>query len=147
MKIRISYFYNIRFFKPNQIPVSTALWDPSWFKQLRKDARGVWNGIRLEELNPAGLSGYCPSCSEHNGRGCEFLKRYYEKLERLNFQDIMTSLESIGRGIQAYDGFQEDPEIILMVYETPNNPCSERGCLQDWFMKNGVLLEEWTKDE
>lgn len=28
MKIKISYFYMIRFFKPNQIPISTAVWDP-----------------------------------------------------------------------------------------------------------------------
>lgn len=28
MKIRTSYFYQIRNFKKNMIPVSTAMWDP-----------------------------------------------------------------------------------------------------------------------
>lgn len=31
MKIYTSYFYQIRFFKPNMIPLSTAKYDPSWF--------------------------------------------------------------------------------------------------------------------
>lgn len=31
MKILISYFYQIRFFKPNMIPLSTAAFDPKWF--------------------------------------------------------------------------------------------------------------------
>ena len=31
MKIRISYFYQVRNFKPNMIPMSTAISDPAWF--------------------------------------------------------------------------------------------------------------------
>ena len=31
MKIRLSYFYQIRFFKKNMIPMSTALSDPEWY--------------------------------------------------------------------------------------------------------------------
>ena len=33
--------------------------------------------------------------------------------------------------------------IVLIVYEAPNNKCSERGPLQIWFNENGVKLEEW----
>ena len=33
MKIMTSYFYAIRFFKPNMIPISTAKWDPKWYHQ------------------------------------------------------------------------------------------------------------------
>jgi len=31
MKVRISYFYQIRNFKTNMIPMSTALSDPAWY--------------------------------------------------------------------------------------------------------------------
>ena len=31
MKILTSYFYQIRFFKPNIIPLSTCLSDPVWY--------------------------------------------------------------------------------------------------------------------
>ena len=42
-----SYFYQIRNFKPNMIPLSTALWDPKWFHKNKghsfqfKDKNGV----------------------------------------------------------------------------------------------------------
>ena len=31
MQIMTSYFYQVRFMKPNMIPLSTALSDPQWF--------------------------------------------------------------------------------------------------------------------
>lgn len=53
MKFYISYFYQIRFFKPNMIPISTAKWDPKWYSQNGKpyiDKRGVVNGLRAPVL-------------------------------------------------------------------------------------------------
>ena len=50
MKLAISYFYQIRFFKPYMIPVSTAHWDPAWYHDwagaahVFVDKRGVING-------------------------------------------------------------------------------------------------------
>ena len=32
MNILISYFQQIRYFKPYMIPVSTAMWDPKWLE-------------------------------------------------------------------------------------------------------------------
>ena len=52
MKVLITYFYNIRFLKQNQIPVSTAMWDPKWYHDFKdkdyifKDKNGVYNGDR-----------------------------------------------------------------------------------------------------
>lgn len=31
MKFYISYFYAVRFMKPNTVALSTAMWDPKWF--------------------------------------------------------------------------------------------------------------------
>ena len=58
MAIYISYFYNVRFLKPDQVPVSTAVWDPKWFHDFKGqshkffDKRGVLNGLRAESLHP-----------------------------------------------------------------------------------------------
>ena len=39
MKIYISYFYAVRFFKPYQIPMSTAVWDPKWWRGVKRELR------------------------------------------------------------------------------------------------------------
>ena len=33
MKFALGYFYQVRFFTPNMIPVSTAVSDPKWYHQ------------------------------------------------------------------------------------------------------------------
>ena len=67
MKIYISYFYQLRFFPRNAIPLSTAVYDPAWFhdgtrdqKHKFKDKRGVINGLRAEPFMPgAACEGLC----------------------------------------------------------------------------------------
>lgn len=34
-------------------------------------------------------------------------------------------------------------KLVLVVYEKPDNPCSERGGLIEWFKENGINLEEF----
>ena len=156
MKIWTSYFYMIRFFKPWMIPISTAAWDPKWFHEFKgndhiwKDKNGVWNGIRLEDLNPdhcCSLPPECPDCrSNKNPDICSFIKDYREGLERLNFSEILECLKRTADYIQHLEGFQEEPEIILIVYEVPGNKCSERKSLQDYFMEHGIEVKEWEKE-
>ena len=55
LKIKTSYFYQIRNFTPNMIPVSTAISDPdlvpgSAGKEYYIDKRGIINGLRYEPL-------------------------------------------------------------------------------------------------
>ena len=68
IQIYISYFYQIRFFKKNMIPISTALYDPKWYYNghqghFYKDHNGVYNGFvwnvfdRVEPLVLVLLSG------------------------------------------------------------------------------------------
>lgn len=146
MKFYISYFYQIRNFSPNMIPISTAISDPDWFHKgedgLYVDKRGVLNGVRCGALSPKGISARCGDCRK-NPPYCKFLCKYREKLDRIDFKKMTQDLESackLGSGIVKT---KEEPICVLIVYEAPTNPCSERQVLIDWFKDNGVELREW----
>lgn len=153
MYIMTSYFYQIRFFTPNMIPLSTAVWDPKWFHQNKgqdfqwKDKNGVWNGLRAEPFAPG------PTC-EHLCRGpeycnngdpqsCPFLRTYRTQLDSLDFKEIIQRIYKIGKTIQAEEGFTEEPIVVLIVHEATDNPCSERCVIQEWFRDNGYPIEEF----
>ena len=151
LKIFISYFYNLRFFKPYQIPLSTAVWDPKWYhnwkgnREVFLDNNGVLNGLRIEELNPKKCNACGCPCKVKNPEKCWFLKTYRDGLHKINFNTLMEKLEVIASGWKNTAGFSEEPEIILLVYETPDNPCSERVPIIEWFAENGVEVKEWEK--
>lgn len=67
-----------------------------------------------------------PNCLTHNPQFCNFLQDYKAHLDTLDFKFVIQELERIGNKIQALEGFKEAPIIVLIVYEAPNNPCSER---------------------
>ncbi len=160
MKIYTSYFYQIRFFKPHQIPISTAMWDPKWFHDFKdhnhiwKDKNGVWNGIRLEILNPGSCCitqpPECVACidekRERTPKTCKFIKEYKEGLEKINFQSLIEILIKTADYFQQLEGFTDEPEIILIVHEAPNNPCSERIPLQELFKEHGINVIEWERN-
>ena len=153
MKIYITYFYNIRFFPRNLIPVSTAVWDPKWYHENKGnnhiflDKNGVLNGLRLEHLSPKETGDEsCISCTEHNPNNCTFIKSYENHLKSLNFQEILDIIEYIAKKSKEALNLDENPDICLIVYEKPDNPCSERGGLVKWFKKNGTEIKEWKND-
>ena len=122
MKIYTSYFYNIRFFKPHQIPMSTAMWDPKWFHEFMgpdhvwKDSNGVWNGIRIEMLNPdncCSLPAECLDCqSGKNPEICSFIKDYSTGLHtKVDFSELLEVMSKTAEYIKQLEGFQEEPEI------------------------------------
>lgn len=136
------------------IPVSTAIWDPKWFHDFTydqdyifKDKRGIYNGIRAEIfLMPEDYQCECgPNCLTHNPQNCNFLQDYRKHLDTLDFDYVMGELERIAHKVQEIEQFKDEPIIVLIVYETPKNPCSERQSLIDWFMAHGLLIEEWSK--
>ena len=154
MKILISYFYMVRFFKPYMIPLSTALSDPKWYhdgkgkKHIFMDKNGVVNGIRIETLHPDNsCSNLCSGrpC-KYNPETCEFLKRYYKQLEKINFKIFMKWAERFGTDCTRVFNLDHEPIIVLLVHEAPNNECSERIPLIKWFFENGYELEEFKKD-
>jgi hypothetical protein len=135
------------------IPVSTAMWDPKWFHgftgdedYIFKDKRGIYNGIRASIflMSPDYQCDCGPKCLNHDPQSCNFLKDYKAHLDTLDFNYVMSELERIANKVQKMEGFSEEPIIVLIVYETPSNPCSERKPLQDWFKENNYILNEWS---
>ncbi|MCD8211182.1 MAG: hypothetical protein LUC37_06545 [Prevotella sp.] len=152
MKIRTSYFYQIRFFKPNMIPLSTAAFDPKWFHDYQgkyyqfKDKRGIWNGLRAESFCASNAIAFdecgCPFCEEKDPDKCEFLRRYRMYLDTLSFDEMYQRFERLSKEIQKYDGFKEEPIMVLIFYETPKNRCSERTEVLKWFHSHDYPIKE-----
>lgn len=153
MNFYISYFYQIRNFKPHMIPISTAVSDPKWYHKAGdqnstfKDNNGVLNGLRCYPLAPgrecSNLCKGAKNCKDVNPSTCQFLSKYGEQLNRLNFTEFMYNLEEHLRTVADYMNIQYCELIpVFIVYETPDNPCSERVELVKWFADNGVSLSE-----
>ena len=132
MKIKTSYFYQIRNFTPNMVPVSTAISDPAWYRpkdgeEYYIDKRGIVCGLRYEPLivQLHGQGG-CP-CEEQDPANCECMREY---------KQLLYSLVDKERTLKAFEHclkkFNADT-IVLIVHEAPTNPCSERVALQEFF--------------
>jgi len=156
MKIYTSYFYKIRFFEPYMIPISTAVWDPSWFHKeknncfVSKDKRGVYNGFRYEPFVPnkdcknlcSGIT-YCLNRYGINDfKHCEYFKRYREQINRLDINVVMDHCKYLLDTLKENNNFDHEPVIVFMFYEPPLNPCSERRIIQEYFKNNGINVEE-----
>lgn len=152
MKIAISYFYQIRNFKKFMIPLSTAMYDPKWYHDFRDssyvflDKRKILNGSRCEDLKPGDTcSNLCngkESCDTKNPNECQFLINYRKQLDKIDFLKFLVDLEEFGSTAQKIIGFEEEPIVVLIVYETPTNSCSERNTIINWFKDNGITLKE-----
>lgn len=154
MKIYTSYLYQIRFMKPYMIPLSTAVWDPKWFHNdsrdhsiIFKDKNGVYNGLRDEDFVPGDLcKNDCrgiDSCEIKDPSKCNFLIHYRQQLDHLNIGEILNSFNELCEHVRDTDELTEDPVIMLIVYETPLNKCSERRVIQEWFHDNGIEVDEF----
>ena len=121
----------IRFFKPNQIPLSTAVWPPRWFTQNGSqyyDKRRVLTGLT-------------------DPNTCKFLQQYYKQLCELDFNSIMKRFDKLAKVYSERNFLNDDVEFVLIFHETPKNPCSERWAVQKWFKENGYELEEYIKEK
>lgn len=147
MKISTSYFYQIRNFSPDMIPISTAKWDPKWYRPIHIDENGVINGLRLQEFSPG------PTCDElcHGTKDCKltpdkcpFLESYKKQIDSLMFSRVIRNLNVIVTHAKEILGIPDsvEPHIILMVYETPSNKCSEREVIQQYFQNHGIDCQE-----
>ena len=148
MKIMISYFYQIRNFKKNMIPMSTAIWDPQWYhaglghQHTFYDKRGILNGLRLLPIiTQAQGEGLCP-CKTKNPSSCKFLQHYRTCLERIDFEKMMRGIEGFAKQYKIDNNIQEEIIMVLIVYETPDNKCSERQSLINYFNAHGVECKE-----
>lgn len=152
MKFKLGYFYQVRFFTPNMIPISTAHSDPAWYHQgcgpqfTFLDKNQVINGLRCQELAPGYM---CEGlCNGKHDKGClpdscDFLKVYRMQLETtFNIENFLTRCQIAAKKTQELNKYTNEPIIVLLVHEAPNNPCSERKPLLDFFNSHGVQMEE-----
>lgn len=150
MKVYTSYFYKIRFFQPNMIPISTAKWDPKWYHANQKqdhwfiDKNGVINGLRAPVFAPGLIaSELCRGdCDPKDPASCDFLKAYSYQLSLLDFNDIMVRTEKLCESVRPVVGYEGEPIAVFIVHEAPDNPCSERAAIQKYFRSHGVECEE-----
>lgn len=152
-KVYITYFYNIRFFKDNMIPISTAVWDPKWFHNngtdtdIFIDENGIYNGIRCKELSPYKIAEHsCGKECNQTAPDCSFLKAYRDYIYSLDFKKVYGHLCDLSIKLKNSKKLNYEPDVCLMVHEKPENPCSERCVLVDWFKDNGITVQEFNKD-
>ena len=145
MLIYITYFFYIRFVPNNLVPVSIAVFIPKWYHNFKsenfiyRDKRGIINGVRAEILSPYKIKNCeCNNCMSHKDPTvCSFIKQYHDYIFSLNFKEVYDILLNISN---KYD----NSNICLIVYEKPDNPCSERSTLVDWFSSNGIEIKEFS---
>ena len=148
MKVRTSYFYQIRNFKPNMIPMSTALSDPAWFHNFQDkthtfiDKRGVLNGLRLLPIIVQGNCEGCCPCEAKDPEHCPMTAPYEFELSLIDFDKMYKGMEQFCNNYCKENNIKEEPIAVLMVYEAPNNLCSERHTLINYFNKHGVECKE-----
>jgi len=142
LQIATAYFYQIRNFKPNMIPISTCLSDPGWYrppkgKEYYIDKRGIICGLRYEPLIVQSQGTHCCPCEDKNilQGNCPTMQEYRQLLETVDFDKMIKAFEF------CLNKFNKDT-IVLMVYEAPNNLCSERRYLQEYFNKHGIECKE-----
>lgn len=146
MKWSITYFYNIKFMTSSQLPLSTAVWPPKFFSKNSKkneahlDDKGVILGLTIHQFVPQ-LQEECP-CNSKDYLHCSFLEKYHEQLSKLDFDEVIATYESIADKLSDITSAKIH-EIVLLVYEKPDNPCSERTVLKKVFAEHGMQLEEW----
>lgn len=153
MKIRTSYFYQIRNFTRNMIPISTAIWDPAWYHNFTQDynhifydRRNILNGLRIETIIEQGRksnhgSEICP-CEGKDFQTCSFLHNYKKNLENINFKEMIADMQKLADDYKEKEKINEEIILVLIVYETPNNLCSERIPLQQYFTEHGWECKE-----
>lgn len=155
MKVATSYFYQLRFFEPYMVPLSTAIWDPKWYHEFQGqdhnfiDKRGVINGLRVPAMAPGkATEGTCQG-TENPGRGCQldpskclFLQLYRQQLDALDCVDYMRRVRNLCSRVQETLGFSEEPVAVFMVHEPYTKSCSERSTIQQWLTSNGFPCTE-----
>lgn len=150
MKFATSYFYKIRFFNKLMIPLSTAMWDPKWFHNdchLFIDKNGVINGLNYTPFNPGNhLSGLCSgrnACIGKDPTKCKFLQGYRDQIYSLDFNQVIEDMNKICNSYRNYSKIDdEELTVVFIFHEAPENLCSERAVIQDYFNDHRIECKE-----
>lgn len=102
----------------------------------------LWLGTTANEIifpNLTAGEDTCP-CNKKDPFVCGFIKAYMGKLRSVDFKAFERRYTFFAATVSS-----KIDKLVLIVYEKPDNPCSERGSLIQWFKENGIELEEFIK--
>lgn len=143
MKLYTSYYYQLRNFPQNLVALNTTIWPPKYVKLGEKDKRGVIL-IDCPPLKPGiECEGLCNGkCDPKHPYDCNFLKVYYNQLQKINFEKFFAHLNVLKNKIEHEENIS-DISFAFIVFEAPTNNCSERWMIQKWIKSNNIDIEEW----
>ena len=144
MNLYTSYWAQVRNFPKSLIGLNTTMWPPKW-RPLGQDKNGVWV-LDCPPLKPgAECEGLCHGdCHPQTSPHCPFIQIYYNQLMKMDFTQFINTLMRLRDRIKEGENL-ESVDFAFIVYETPQNQCSERWALQKWVRTNGFEIEEWHK--
>ena len=144
MKLYTSYFAQLRNFPPNLVGLSTAIWNPKWLQPERDKNGAIW--LDVPPLKPGHeCDGLCAGkCNPKHPDDCQFLITYKQQLDKIDFQKFMMNLSRLEEQIKQEENLSH-VDFAFLVYETPQNPCSERRIIQPWLYEHGIEVSEWKK--
>lgn len=128
------------------------MFSPKWFLTNLRDKNGVYNGVEMKEFSPNSsncngmeIKDGCNTCrltgKVTNPEVCDFMVMYRKKLDKkVNFKSVMEKFKELAEKYNA-------DKMVLCVYESPNNPCSERSEIIKFFRKYGVKVEEFDRSK
>ena len=82
------------------------------------------------------------TCSVRSPEECAFLKHYRQQLDQLNFDGVLGVFSELEQMVKRILDLKVEPTFALIVHEAPNNPCSERTIIQQWFADHGYPIQE-----
>ena len=141
MKRYITYFSNLRYLDDSYLPINTTIYPPAFFNTngLDKTSNGIYLGVTAHEIifPHLGEGNSCP-CAAKDPTLCGFIKNYLRHLQQVDFKTFEAHYSNLAARLSS-----KINKVVLVVYEKPDNPCSERGSLIEWFKENGIELEEF----
>ena len=144
LKLYTSYWAQVKNFPKNLIGLNTTVFPPHW-RPLGRDNRGIWV-IDCPPLKPGReCVGLCNGkCNPKHPDDCEFLKVYRNQLDNIDVGDFLNHLDRLAYKIKK-DEDLSDVDFAAVVFEAPQNKCSERVALQSWGAFCGLDIKEWHK--
>lgn len=116
------------------------------YNHIFKDKRNILNGLRCEAIIEQGRHSnhgpdICP-CDKKEYQTCSFLQQYRNNLENIDFNEMYNDMLELAENYKQTENIEEEIILVLIVYETSSNPCSERKPLQDFFNAHGIECKE-----
>ena len=164
-----SYFYKIRFFKKNMIPLSICIYDPKWYIN-NKDKNGQIYGLRCNEYSGVqpdkNLLSFlvpqeyrsntdCECCNNKGNIHCDYLNRYRNHLhkyidgnEELLLSQILNEIKiNYPDRISGYNGDDNcnngnNLTVVFIGFEVSSVSCSERFVLSEYISSSKNILKK-----